>query len=103
MGAHFSVKLIKAGFDELVAWKQTRKLEMIGTSDSADQDYHQTRYPHKCILLMGSEREGLSPDMVSNCDQLVSIPMAGRADSLNLSVATSVVLYEMYNQMRDKR
>lgn len=101
MGAHFSVRLIKAGFDELVAWKQTGKLKMIGTSDRADQDYHQTRYPRKCILLMGSEREGLSPDRVSHCDQLVSIPMAGRADSLNLSVATSVVLYEMYNQKRD--
>jgi TrmH family RNA methyltransferase len=102
MGAHFSVRLVKAGFDEMLAWKRARKLEMIGTSDRADQDYHQTRYPRNCILLMGSEREGLTAEMMAQCDQLVSIPMAGRADSLNLSVATSVLLYEMYNQKRDK-
>jgi len=101
MGTHFSVRLVKATFDELAAWKRTRRLSMIGTSDRADQDYHRTRYPSKCILLMGSEREGLSAEMVSQCDRLVRIPMAGRADSLNLSVATSVILYEMYNQKRD--
>jgi len=101
MGAHLSVRLVKTGFDELVAWKHAGNLKMIGTSDRADQDYHQTHYPRNCILLMGSEREGLAPDMVLPCDQLVGIPMAGRADSLNLSVATSVILYEMYNQKRD--
>ena len=74
---------------------------MIGTSDQAEQDYHQTRYPSNCILLMGSEREGLTPEQVEHCDQLVRIPMTGRADSLNLAVATSVLLYEMYNQKRD--
>jgi len=49
---------------------------------------------------MGSEREGLSPKLIQICDKLVKIPMAGKSDSLNLAVATSVCLYEIYNQNR---
>jgi TrmH family RNA methyltransferase len=103
MGTHFSIHIVKSGFEDLLKWKHAHKVKMIGTSDQADQDYHQTRYPSNCILLMGSEREGLTPRQIENCDQLVRIPMAGSADSLNLAVATSVVLYEMYNHERDKR
>jgi TrmH family RNA methyltransferase len=103
MGTHFSVNIVKTTFDELVGWKRSHKVKMIGTSDQAEQDYHQTRYPSNCILLMGSEREGLTPQQVEHCDQLVRIPMTGRADSLNLAVATSVLLYEMYNHKRDAK
>lgn len=103
MGAHFAIKQIKSGFNELAAWKRTNLISMIGTSDGAEQDYHHVRYPRKFILLMGSEREGLSPTQVEQCDLMVSIPMLGQVDSLNLAVATGIILYEMYNQMRDKR
>jgi len=50
--------------------------------------------------LMGSERQGLSPEHFRLCDGVVSIPMVGSADSLNLAVATAIVLYEVYNQRR---
>jgi TrmH family RNA methyltransferase len=49
---------------------------------------------------MGSERHGLPNHMINACDALVRIPMVGRPDSLNLSVATSIVLYEIFNQSR---
>ena len=52
---------------------------------------------------MGSERLGLSIQQQAACDLLVKIPMVGTADSLNLGVATSVVLYEIFNQRRDLR
>jgi RNA methyltransferase, TrmH family len=47
---------------------------------------------------MGGERQGLSPDQEALCDALVRIPMVGASDSLNLAVATGVMLYEVYNQ-----
>ena len=47
---------------------------------------------------MGSEREGLSPEQQAICDLTVSIPMTGRSDSLNLAVATGIVLYEIFYQ-----
>jgi TrmH family RNA methyltransferase len=50
------------------------------------------------VLLMGSERLGLSSEQQALCDQMVSIPMVGRSDSLNLAVATGIVLYEVFYQ-----
>jgi TrmH family RNA methyltransferase len=52
---------------------------------------------------MGSEREGLNDQAIQLCDDLVRIPMVGQSDSLNLAVATSVVLYEIFNQKREKQ
>jgi TrmH family RNA methyltransferase len=52
-------------------------------------------YSRPAILLMGSEREGLSEEQRAGCELLISLPMRGRASSLNLAVATGVLLYEM--------
>jgi TrmH family RNA methyltransferase len=51
---------------------------------------------------MGDEREGLPPALQALCDVMVRIPMVGRADSLNLGVATSIMLYEIFNQRRER-
>jgi TrmH family RNA methyltransferase len=48
-----------------------------------------------------SEREGLSRQHQALCNAVVRIPMVGRSDSLNLAVATSVMLYEVFNQQRE--
>lgn len=100
MGAVFSQRLIKATFDEFAQWKQRYKPSAIGTSDAASIDYRATTYHRPIVLLMGSEREGLSPSQQSVCDQMVQIPMVGRSDSLNLAVATGIVLYEIFYQTR---
>ncbi len=52
---------------------------------------------------MGSERHGLHDEALKLCDQVVKIPMKGSSDSLNLAVATAVVLYEIFNQRRDQQ
>jgi tRNA G18 (ribose-2'-O)-methylase SpoU len=49
---------------------------------------------------MGSEREGLTPQQESVCHEMVSLPMRGRVTSLNLAVATGVLLYAMWGQER---
>lgn len=102
MGALFSQKIVKATFDQFAAWKKATAVEVIGTSDRAAQDYHATRYPQRMVLLMGSERQGLREHHLELCDQVVSIPMLGDSDSLNLAVATAIVLYEMLNQRREE-
>ena len=48
---------------------------------------------------MGSEREGLSSEQQAMCDAMVSLPMRGVSDSLNLAVATGVLLYEILEQL----
>jgi TrmH family RNA methyltransferase len=103
MGAVFAQKLARATLAEFAAWKRARNVVLIGTSDAARQDYHAYHYPERCLVLMGSEREGLSAEALALCDTVVSIPMLGRSDSLNLAAAAAVILYEILNQRREKR
>lgn len=98
MGAIFSQRLIKASFDEFAQWKHHHQYTVVGTSDAAASDYRQVRYHRPLVLLMGSERQGLAPEQQAICNLMVKIPMIGRSDSLNLAVATGIVLYEMYYQ-----
>ena len=101
MGALFTQALVHAEFAQFTAWKQREGVAVVGTSDKAQADYHAFRYPDPLVLLMGSERQGLQPYHLELCDAVVSIPMRGGSDSLNLAVATAVVLYEILNQKRD--
>ena len=102
MGALFSQRLVKTSRQEFAEWKAASKCMLVGTADSAFQNYHEYQFPEAFILLMGSEREGLPDELVKLCDAMVSIPMLGKSDSLNLAVATAVVLYESLNQRRDR-
>lgn len=100
MGAIFNLKVIIVSEDEFIDLISKNDFFLVGTSDKAKLDYQAITYPINTLLLMGSEREGLSPKLIQICDKLVKIPMAGKSDSLNLAVATSVCLYEIYNQNR---
>ena len=57
--------------------------------------FYRTAGSGPALLLMGSEGPGLSPELATACSRLVKIPMAGRLDSLNLAVATALMLYEV--------
>lgn len=103
MGAVFTQRLVRASFEEFAEWKRSYGYPVIGTSDKARVDYHAFRYPQALVLLMGSERQGLQEHHLALCDEVVSIPMLGKSDSLNLAVATAVVLYEILNQRREKQ
>jgi RNA methyltransferase, TrmH family len=102
MGAVFSQKLIRARFADFAHWKQTEGVALIGTSDKSPMDYQSIVYQSPLVLLMGSERQGLLEHHEDLCDMIVRVPMIGRSDSLNLAVATAVVLYEIFNQQRGK-
>lgn len=100
MGAIFSLDLVKSDWGPFTDWLSQNRVTLIGTSDRATTDYQAVQYQPPLTLLMGSERQGLPDDMIRACDRLVRIPMVGRTDSLNLAVATGVVLYEIFNQIR---
>ncbi len=103
MGAVFTQPLVRASFAEFARWKQSTRAFLVGTSGAAQVDYHAFRYPPAVVILMGSERQGLQAQHLALCDEVVSIPMLGiGSDSLNLAVATAVVLYEVFNQRRDR-
>jgi TrmH family RNA methyltransferase len=103
MGALFSQRLVKASFEEFLAWKGRSGVSLVGTSGASELDYQEFHYPERLVILMGSEREGLAEIHIRGCDAMVRIPMAGRSDSLNLAVATAVVIYEVFHQKRKQR
>ena len=99
-GAVFSQRLVRSSFAEFKDWLDVHDCPCIGTSADAATDYIDVAYPRPMVLLMGSERSGLSAEQASICDALVRIPMAGRVESLNVAVATGILLYEAFNQAR---
>lgn len=102
MGAIFSQRLLRTDLEGLIAWKRTGGYPLIGTSDSAATLYDAVVYPLPAVLFMGSEQHGLPDEAQRACDIMARIPMAGRSDSLNLAVATGVILYELYRQQRQR-
>lgn len=96
MGSIFSVPVAKATPDAFLAWKAKQKAALIGTHLKGSVDYRKPDYRGRpVVLLMGNEQQGLPENLAAACDELVRIPQAGKADSLNLSVATGVMLYEV--------
>jgi TrmH family RNA methyltransferase len=100
LGAVFWQRLVRADLTEFADWKRQHGYTVVGTSPAATLDYRTVAYQPPLVLLMGSEGRGLSPAHRALCDVVVTIPMVGRSDSLNLAVATGVVLYEVFNQCR---
>ncbi|MDB5462365.1 MAG: methyltransferase, partial [Phenylobacterium sp.] len=93
MGSIFAVPLTRATEAEFAAWRNRWPGSVVGTLLSADCDYRQADYGKPTLILMGNEQQGLPPDMAALCDVNVKIPMRGRADSLNLSVAAGIMIY----------
>ena len=93
MGSIFAVPIARANEAEFAAWRRDWPGSVVGTLLSAEVDHRSADYVHPALILMGNEQQGLPPEMASLCDVNVKIPMRGRADSLNLSVATGVMIY----------
>lgn len=94
MGAIFSVDLIRTSARALAGWKSRRQVLFVGASPAGSLDYRQACYRSPLVLMMGSERSGLRERQIALCDQIVSLPMTPRVDSLNLAVAAGLMLYE---------
>lgn len=103
MGATFSIQLARCDVASFAGWANWQPLPVIGTSDRAAIDYATHAFPPAFVLLMGSERQGLPPNLEALALTMVRIPMAGQVDSLNLAIATALVLYEAGNQQRRER
>ena len=93
MGSIFAVPLAKASVAEFIAWRETWPGSVVGTLLTATTDYRAADYAAPTLILMGNEQQGLPPELAAVCDVNVKIPMRGRADSLNLSVATGIMIY----------
>ncbi len=94
MGAIFRVNIIESN-DLLETLKNAKKhkYKIMATSLETEKTIYQTDY-HKKIIVIGNEANGISNDILDYADEKIKIPMLGRTESLNASVATAIILYE---------
>jgi TrmH family RNA methyltransferase len=103
MGALFRQTLIRTNERSLRNWVRRHRCRVIGASPDGSADLHRFHFPHSTIVALGEERHGLTPLQRDLCSDLVRIPMVGAADSLNLGVAGSLLLYEVYRALSLQR
>jgi len=93
MGAIFTQQVATCRWPEFVEWLRNGEGQLVGTSLKAKHDYLEAEYRKPCFLLIGNEQQGLPAEYEAECDLLVKIPMAGRADSLNAAMAAAVMAF----------
>ena len=93
MGSVFALPVVKCTREEFLADRARWTGSVVGTLLSATHNHRTADYRRPTLVLMGTEQSGLTPDIAAVCDTHVKIPMKGRADSLNLSVATGIMIY----------
>ncbi|WP_136657597.1 RNA methyltransferase [Nitratireductor sp. XY-223] len=95
MGSIFAVPVARSDIAGFLKWRDGKDALLVGTHLEGAVDYRMIDYTASpAILLMGNEQAGLPPALAERCDRLARIPQSGRADSLNLAVATAVMLFE---------
>ncbi|WP_214476179.1 RNA methyltransferase [Mesorhizobium sp. dw_380] len=96
MGSIFAVPVAKATTEAFLAWRGGFSGLVAGTHLKGAVDYRSIDFSRGPVLLMmGNEQQGLPESLAASCDRLLRIPQAGRADSLNLAVATGIMLFEI--------
>lgn len=102
-GAIEHIKVAKAGnLNRLIEELKERNIWVVGTSFDTKMEYTEWDWTQPSALVLGGEGSGLHRLVAENCDVLVKIPMYGKIDSLNVSVAAGVILFEARRQRQTK-
>jgi RNA methyltransferase, TrmH family len=100
MGASFRVPIQEnAGFDEVLSWATTGRLETTACDISAIEAYSQIDWKKPRLLIFGSEAHGLTSVEIAKVSELIQIPMANNVESLNLAVSAGIIMFEAKRQL----
>jgi 23S rRNA (guanosine2251-2'-O)-methyltransferase len=97
MGAAEEIPLVREGLHSALAWCRRGGLRVVG-ADMGGRPLGEVDLRGPLALLLGGEGEGLSPSLSKRCDEIVSIPLRGHLESLNVSVAAAILMYEKRRQ-----
>jgi TrmH family RNA methyltransferase len=97
MGGLFHLQLVRASHERFARWARGLGINLVGLAPGASTLWIELPVGPIAIAV-GEERGGLSAPLTRMCNTLLRLPMTGRADSLNVSVATGVMLYELIRQ-----
>ncbi|WP_115367615.1 TrmH family RNA methyltransferase [Alteripontixanthobacter maritimus] len=95
MGAVFTQRLVQAQWDEFQPWLRGERGQLVAASLRDAVPYRGAPYTAPCFVMVGNESQGLPEAYEAACDLRVTMPMRGRADSLNAAVAAAVLGYEV--------
>ena len=95
MGALFTQSLARASWDEFLPWLHGGAGQLVAASLRDARPYREANYESPCFILVGNESQGLPEAYEDACDLRVTMPMKGRADSLNAAIAGAVLAYEV--------
>lgn len=95
MGAIFTQRVAQARWDDFLPWLRSGPGQLVAASLRDAVPYRGAPYASPCFILVGNESRGLPEDYEAACDLRVTMPMRGRADSLNAAVAGAVLAYEV--------
>lgn len=97
-GAVFSVPVASATSAEVLSWVRDRGLQIVAASPAAAQLVTSADLTGPTAIAVGAEQTGLSSDWLERADQVIRIPMFGKADSLNVSISAAIIAYEAVRQ-----
>jgi 23S rRNA (guanosine2251-2'-O)-methyltransferase len=102
-GAVEHLKIARVGnISDYLAQAKAADAWVYGAAADGDMAYDQPDYSGKVVIVVGSEGKGIRPKVAKTCDALISIPMRGKIESLNVSTATAVLIYAVLRS-RDSR
>lgn len=77
-------------------------LQVCAATEKGSDDYTAVDFTQPTLLIMGAEETGISPDLLKLCDKRAAIPILGEVQSLNVSVAAGIMMYEVLRQRRER-
>lgn len=99
-GSIFNVPVVSAGTEELIAWLRDRGIGLAVTSPSADIPVFDSDLTSPVAFIFGNEAMGVGEALKESADLLISIPLFGKAESLNVATSAAVCLYEALRQRK---
>ena len=98
MGCVFTNNIVVCSNEEAMQFLQTNNINIYTTYLDATHYYHKTDFKQSCAIVMGSEADGVSNFWIDNAKATIKIPMNGKIDSINVSTAAAVVIFEAKRQ-----
>ncbi|MFD1206529.1 TrmH family RNA methyltransferase [Sporosarcina contaminans] len=94
-GSHFHIPIVKGDLMEWCGRVKSKKIPVVGTGLKQAENYHSIKRCEQFALIVGNEGSGVASELLEQTDKVVKIPLHGKAESLNVAVATGILLYTL--------
>lgn len=101
-GSNFTIPIVEAEMAEVTDWLYKNNFKIYLTDTRAQKEYYECDFDGRVAIVAGSERYGISREWYDTNCELISIPMYGDCDSLNVAIATTIILYEAGLKLKGK-